>query len=43
MCNNGEEDMFHSLFIHVPPFEVVSEDRQLDFILKIMQSIEQQV
>ena len=33
----------HALFIHVPPFHVVSEGRQLDFILKIMQTIERQV
>ena len=33
----------HALFVHVPPFHVVAEDRQLDFILKIMQTIEQQL
>ena len=42
-CEHGEGGMHHTLFIHVPPFEVVSESRQLEFIIKVMQTIEDQL
>jgi len=38
-----DEIMHHALFIHVPSFDVVSESRQLDFILKVMEKIEEQI
>lgn len=33
----------HALFVHVPPFDVVSEGRQLDFIVRVMKAIERQI
>ena len=30
----------HSLFIHVPPFHVIPEERQLDFISRVMKHVE---
>jgi len=33
----------HALFVHVPPFNVVSEGRQLDFIVRVMKAIERQI
>lgn len=43
MCSDRKEDVHHALFIHVPPFNVVSEEKQLQFILNVMQAIELQV
>ncbi|KAL7532452.1 hypothetical protein ACHAXR_004637 [Thalassiosira sp. AJA248-18] len=40
---HGKGEMHQALFIHVPPFSVVPEDRQLDFILRVMETIEQQI
>ena len=41
---NGEEQTtYYSLFIHVPPFSVVNEDRQYDFILRVIDAIGLQV
>ncbi|KAL3817812.1 hypothetical protein ACHAXA_002679 [Cyclostephanos tholiformis] len=34
---------WHALFVHVPPFDVIPEQRQLDFILRVMEAIEWQV
>ena len=51
-CNNWgnkhemiqqKRPIIHALFIHVPPFSEVPEDRQLNFILKVMQTIEWQL
>jgi pyroglutamyl-peptidase len=41
----GDEAMHrhHALFVHVPPFDVVPEGRQLDFILRVMEAIERQL
>ena len=41
-CNGGEKKQHNALFIHVPPFRVISESRQLDFIHKVMDTIEKQ-
>lgn len=43
MCQNEKGKTYHTLFLHVPPFDVISEDKQLDFVLKIMQTIEHQI
>ena len=43
-CSGDEEKKKHyALFIHVPPFKVIPEERQLDFIHKVMNMIEKQV
>mmetsp|Transcript_7470 Transcript_7470/g.13160 ORF Transcript_7470/g.13160 Transcript_7470/m.13160 type:complete len:287 (+) Transcript_7470:117-977(+) len=47
-CNGKEGDeedgsRFHSLFVHVPPFEIVSEDGQFEFLLRLMEAIERQL
>ena len=43
-CSGDEGKKQHNaLFIHVPPFKVISESRQLDFIHKVMNTIEKQV
>ncbi len=43
--NGGDHDgtiaLPHALFIHVPPFKVVGEDEQFEFILDILEAIEQ--
>ncbi|KAL9187275.1 hypothetical protein ACHAXT_001378 [Thalassiosira profunda] len=33
----------HSLFVHVPPFDVVPEDRQFEFVLTLMEAVDQQI
>ena len=38
-----EQTAYHSLFIHVPPFSVVPEDRQYDFVLQVIDTIWRQV
>lgn len=43
VCARKREQLFHALFLHVPPFDVICESKQLDFILKLMQKIEQHV
>ena len=43
-CSGDKGKKQHNaLFIHVPPFRVISESRQLDFIHKVMDTIEKQV
>mmetsp|Transcript_6104 Transcript_6104/g.10427 ORF Transcript_6104/g.10427 Transcript_6104/m.10427 type:complete len:254 (-) Transcript_6104:151-912(-) len=39
----GSAPKLHSLFLHVPPFEIQGEERQLEFVLKVMKSIQQQL
>jgi len=42
-CSEEGKKQHNALFIHVPPFRVISEIRQLDFIHKVMDTIEKQV
>ena len=42
-CIGEGKKQHNALFIHVPPFRVISESRQLDFIHKVMDTIEKQV
>jgi len=42
-CSEEGKKQHNALFIHVPPFRVISESRQLDFIHKVMDTIEKQV
>ena len=42
-CSGGEKKQQNALFIHVPPFKVIPEERQLYFIHKVMNIIEKQV
>lgn len=51
VCKNNHNDSggkhalrrHHALFVHVPPFDVVPERRQLDFILRVVETIERHV
>lgn len=36
---NNEKLAYHALFLHVPPFEAISEDIQLNFIHQVMKHI----
>lgn len=38
-----QQQQYHTLFIHVPPFSVISESKQLEFVYKVMYAIEKQV
>lgn len=42
-CSGEGKKQHNALFIHVPPFRVISEKRQLDFIHKVMNKIEKKV
>jgi pyroglutamyl-peptidase len=33
----------HALFVHVPPFDVIPETKQLDFLCRLMMAIERQI
>lgn len=42
--NQGNnETKYHSLFVHVPPFQVIPEDTQFLFVLEIMKKIQNQL
>ncbi len=38
-CANNHEMTYRALFLHVPPFEVIPEDRQIKFIQQVMEAI----
>ena len=38
-CSKNHGMTYHALFLHVPPFEVIPEDRQIDFIYQVIQAI----
>ena len=46
-CKNSEKKRIyptmHSLFLHVPPFKNKTEERQMEFVAKLMKSIRQQL
>uniref|UniRef100_A0A7S4IL09 Pyroglutamyl-peptidase I n=1 Tax=Odontella aurita TaxID=265563 RepID=A0A7S4IL09_9STRA len=39
----GSVPTLHSLFLHVPPFETQGEDRQLEFVVKLIKAIRKQL
>ncbi|KAL7550483.1 hypothetical protein ACHAWF_013706 [Thalassiosira exigua] len=41
-ANKDSNCQYHALFVHVPPFDVITEKRQLDFVLNLMEAIERQ-
>jgi pyroglutamyl-peptidase len=40
---NSSQNLVHAIFVHVPPFTVIDEDTQFDFIDKLLDTIEQVV
>lgn len=38
-CASHHRTNYHALFLHVPPFEVISEDRQINFLQQVMKTI----
>ena len=42
-ANKSGKTTYHALFLHVPPFEMISEDRQMRFIKQVMETIGGQV
>jgi len=39
----GRRVLYHALFVHVPPFDVVSENDQLGFVRRLMDAIGRQL